>query len=144
MNTQNTQQTQNVAAESSQAKKLRHPSGEQSKRSSSARKDRRAQRWLELEEKLKAERVQDKLRAMPGWSVSARSRRSLERVWELPDNRIAMAFVQLVNELATHHRMTAVVRLAGAQVGVTLRGRSGRGANAGVTDTMLDFAKMLG
>jgi pterin-4a-carbinolamine dehydratase len=142
MDTQNTQETQNVAAEESQTRKLKHPSGEQSKRS--ARKDLRAGRWLELEQRLKAERVQDKLRAMPGWSVSGRSRQNLERVWELPDNRIAMAFVQLINELANYHRMTAVVRVTGGQVGVTLRGKGGRGAHAGITETMLDFAQMLG
>jgi pterin-4a-carbinolamine dehydratase len=144
MDTQNAQQTKNVASEGSRAKKLRHPSGEQSRRSSATRGDVRARRWLEVEERLKAERVQEKLRAMPGWTAAGRGRRHLERVWELPDNRIAMAFVQLVNELSAHHRMTTVVRLVGAQVSVTLRGKGGRGAHSGVTDAMLDFAQMLG
>lgn len=109
------------------SKKLRHPSGEQ-----------RTTRPRRGENRLKAERVQEELRAMPGWRL-APDGRSLHRHWEFPDSRVASAHAAFVNDLSSDHGRAVAINLSGRRVLVVLRG-SRRG---GITEAMLGFAKVL-
>lgn len=105
-------------------KKLRHPSGEQ----------------VRSTNKLKAERVQDRVAAM-GWK-GAGERRSLRRVRQFPDTASAASFalhaVQLV--LGQGHTLSLAVTKPG-QVTLTLHGSR---RSRGVTEETYQLAERLG
>ena len=101
-----------------ESKKLRHP----------------------VPEKLKAERVQEKLRSMPEWKLLAGGP-SMRRVRDFADSRMAGLYAGLVNELAERQSQPLAVRLTGPRVSITLWPRPRRG---GVTEAMLHFAAALG
>jgi pterin-4a-carbinolamine dehydratase len=109
------------------AKKLTRPRGEKSL----ARK---------LETRLKAERVQEKLRAVPGWRLRTGGKVA-DRVREFQDARVAAAWAQFVNLYAERAGVPTDVTVAGARVLVTVRDRVYRGA---LSDAVLDFVKVLG
>ena len=91
------------------------------------------------EERLKAERVQEKLRALPGWQLAVDGR-GVHRVWDFADARVASAHAGFVNELAGAEGRAAEITLTGARVRVLLRNRR-RGT---VPAALLEFAKVLG
>jgi pterin-4a-carbinolamine dehydratase len=122
-------ETPSAAVEES--KKLRHPSGEQGKR-----------RRLSPEEveRLKAERVQEKLAALPAWRLTSDGN-SVRRTWEFRDAYAAATYVGFVHALAGASGQWADITLSGRQVVVTLRGRT---QTQGGLEQALDFAKDLG
>lgn len=127
-----TKQTTETTARTTKptSKKLRHPSGEQL--TLNVRRGRG-------ENRLKAERVQEELRAMTGWRL-APDGRSLHRHWEFPDARVASAHAAFVNDLSSDQGRAVAINLSGRRVLIVLRG-SRRG---GITEAMLGFAKVLG
>ena len=109
------------------AKKLIRPRGEKSFA-------------LRLETRLKAERVQEKLRAVPGWRLLAGGK-AVDRVREFQDPRVAAAWAQFVHLYAERAGLPAEVTVSGARVLVILRDRIHRGA---LSDAVLDSVKDLG
>jgi pterin-4a-carbinolamine dehydratase len=93
-----------------------------------------------LETRLKAERVQEKLRALPGWRLLAGGK-ALDRVREFQDPRVAVAWAQFASLSAERAGLPAEVTVSGHRVLLILRDRIHRGA---LSDAVLDFAKLLG
>jgi pterin-4a-carbinolamine dehydratase len=91
-------------------------------------------------EKLKAERVQEKLRSMPEWKLLP-SGKALSRVRDFADSHTAGLYAGFVNEFAERQRQPLAVKLTGLRVSITLLPRPRR---SGVTERMLHFAVALG
>lgn len=98
---------------------------------------------LTQEEKLKAERVQERLRQeAPAWRL-INSDTGINRAREFPDVRVAMAYVSYVSVLASCQRLPVSVLLTGNRAVVSLQGRR-KGKRRGVTESMVDFAAAIG
>ena len=98
---------------------------------------------LTQEEKLKAERVQERLRQeAPAWRL-INSSTGINRAREFPDVRAAMACVSYVSVLASCQRLPVSVLLTGSRAVISLQGRC-KGKHRGVTDAMVDFAAAIG
>ena len=98
---------------------------------------------LTQEEKLKAERVQERLRQeAPAWRL-INSGTGINRAREFPDVRAAMAYVSYVSMLASCLRLPVSVLLTGARAVISLQGRR-KGKRRGVTESMVDFAAAIG
>jgi pterin-4a-carbinolamine dehydratase len=122
-----TEDLQADAAGSDLTRKLIRPRGEKLSR-------------RQREEKLKAERVQEKLLSMPGWRPSSDGK-GLVKVRVLRDNRTALAYTAYVSTATegAGHRLHII--LSGPRVFMTLQSRARHG---GFTESLLDFAKDLG
>ena len=92
---------------------------------------------------LKPERVQEILQAMPGWTLNA-NRKSLERLLEFPDARVALAYAAFATELAGSNRQPVSVLVSGGWVGLTLLGQARKGKKGGMTMAVIELAKRLG
>lgn len=98
---------------------------------------------LTAEEKLKAERVQERLRQeAPSWRL-INGGSGINRTRELPDVRVAMAYVSYVSVLASCLRLPVSVLLTGTRAVISLQGRR-KGKLRGVTESMVDFAAAIG
>lgn len=98
---------------------------------------------MTAEEKLKAERVQERLRQeAPSWRL-INGGSGINRTRELPDVRVAMAYVSYVSALASCLRLPVSVLLTGARAVITLQGHR-KGRRRGVTESMVDFAAAIG
>lgn len=93
--------------------------------------------------RLKAERVQLRLKEMPGWGL-VHGGRALDRVRELRCVEDAVDFAALALRMASRAKYPAQVHLNGKQVVLTLQGHAQMGARGGITDHLLDFATSLG
>jgi len=94
--------------------------------------------------KLKAERVQEMLRSMPGWKLSEGGT-AIHRLRLFPSARTAAAYASYVAQFAGSRKQAACVLLAGRQVGLTLMGAPRpRGIFGGLTRAVLAFAQKLG
>ena len=122
-----TMQNAVITPNAAPAKKLIRPRGEKSL-------DRK------LEARLKAERVQEKLRAVPGWRLLAGGK-AVDRVREFHDPRVAAAWVQFVHLYAERAGFPAEVTVSGARVMVILRDRIHRGE---LSAAALEAIKILG
>lgn len=94
-----------------------------------------------VQERLKAERVQEALKALPGWGLTARSK-AIDRVYSFTSAALASAFAGYVTEAARLAEMPVDVSIAGSTLVVTLSAPL-RGGGCGVTEGVLDFAKQL-
>jgi pterin-4a-carbinolamine dehydratase len=90
-------------------------------------------------EKLKAERVQEKLRSMPGWRLALEGK-ALSRVREFPDSEVASAFATFAGAFTVRMKQPADVTLSGSRVLVVLHARN----RSGLSNAVLDFARSLG
>lgn len=97
----------------------------------------------EVEARLKAERVQNKLRAMPSWTPVLEGR-AIHRVHAFPQPQVAAWYAGYLTQHAAAARVPATVSLAGRQVSVTLHGPTTRRSKGELTDEVLDFAVQLG
>ena len=98
---------------------------------------------LTQEEKLKAERVQERLRQEASSWRLINSSTGINRTREFPDIRAAMAYVSYVSVLASCLRLPVSVLLTGSRAVISLQGRR-KGKRRGVTDAMVDFAAAIG
>ncbi len=90
---------------------------------------------------LKPERVQEELKAMPGWRGIVNFR-GIQRVRRFPTEVVAFRFVDYVSALAHESgQLCSVVRTL-EHVTVTLTGRH-PGGYFGINRAVLDFAKRL-
>lgn len=120
-----TMQNAVTSQRAAQAKKLIRPRGELARR---------------LETRLKAERVQEKLRAVPGWRLLAGGK-AVDRVREFHDPRVAAAWAQFVHLYAERAGFPAEVTVSGARVLVILRDRITRGE---LSTAALEAIRVLG
>ena len=88
--------------------------------------------------RLKAERIQELLRQLPGWSA-ARNATEISRRYVLSSPRAAVAFVHFVTEMAADHGLRADLDLRSNRVVVTLVSRLARS----LTEAEFDLAKAI-
>jgi pterin-4a-carbinolamine dehydratase len=91
-------------------------------------------------QKLKAERVQEELKAMPGWTLRADGK-AIGCIRQFTHPAGVAEFANLVAVLAVAERQPVVVAISGNRVSVTLPPR--RSAH-GFTTGDLEFARQLG
>ena len=95
-----------------------------------------------VQERLKAERVQEELRSLPAWRLT-HDERSIDRVRELPDGQQAAAYMALVAALAGLRGQPVDLRCMGSRVVmITLTGFP-RGRR-GLTQDAFELARILG
>ena len=93
---------------------------------------------------LKSERVEELLRAMPDWSLSANGK-AIQRTRKFPTARVAGLFAGYVADFASSRRQGAHVMLSGRKVVLMLPGvplRNGR--FGGLTEKVFALAQQLG
>lgn len=94
-----------------------------------------------LEMRLKAERVEERLRPMPGWEKKGGI---IDRARMFPSMEAASLYGIYVLWLAGKAGIPVGVELAEDGVLVTLRARRRKGGQAEFTEGLLDFAELLG
>ena len=94
-----------------------------------------------LVDPLKAERVQETLRAAPAWRLFPGAT-TLQKVKEFPTSMAALLYSSFISSLASSCKVPVLVRFDGLRVTVTLtaNGRQGCGA---LSDEQLGFAVMI-
>lgn len=92
-------------------------------------------------ERLKAERVQEALKASSSWRLY-NGALTLRKVKKFPNPHAAALYSGFVSSLAASFGTPVGVRVAARQVTVTLQGVEGRGGRS-LTDEQLNFALML-
>ena len=95
------------------------------------------------EEPLKSERVEEALKAMPGWELTLEGE-SITHVKELPTPEVASLYTAYVTALAGALGQTVNVSVFSGMVLVTLYARSRGGCMGGLTESVLDFARQIG
>lgn len=90
-----------------------------------------------VQSRLKAERVQEKLRTMPGWKL-LRGGKVIDRVHDFPEEDVASAYAAFVHRYAKAVDQPVTVSVSGGMVIVSLYGARF------LTDSVLDFARRLG
>lgn len=95
--------------------------------------------WELAVQRLKSERVQEELKAMPGWKLLPGGA-ALGRAWDLPDAGVALAYAAFVTRYAEAWRLKASATVHGGQVLVSLRAKQSRDVTRGV----IELAKRLG
>lgn len=93
--------------------------------------------------RLKAERVQEALKRLPGWELAAGGQ-EIVRTRRFKDAVGARAFVGLVCRLSSGQKQPVRIRLAGEQVVVTLKGHPVRGCAGGLGNPVFKLAEMIG
>ena len=96
-----------------------------------------------IQDRLKAERVQLRLKRMPGWSL-VHEGKSLDRARQFRQPEDAVDYATLVLRMASREAFPAQVQVDGKRVFLTLQGHSVSGERGGITDNLLDFAASLG
>jgi pterin-4a-carbinolamine dehydratase len=95
--------------------------------------------WELAVQRLKSERVQEELKAMPGWKLLPGGS-ALGRAWDLPDTGVALAYAAYVTRYAEAWRLRASATVHGGQVLLSLRAKQSRDVTRGV----IELAKRLG
>ena len=98
---------------------------------------------VDPEESLKAERVQEALRAMPEWELTLEGQ-AITRVKELPTPEVASLYTAYVTGFAGSLGLPVAVSVSDGLVLVTLYAPSGCGSVGGLTQSVLDFASQIG
>jgi len=97
----------------------------------------------ELLARLKSERVQEALAAMPEWQQLPDGL-SLQRVRQFPQAAAAKAYVVYALETATAFKLPISLQWADRQLVITLRGFTQKSRQSGITMTMVHLAAALG
>jgi pterin-4a-carbinolamine dehydratase len=93
---------------------------------------------------LKSERVQEMLKAMPGWKMLADGK-AIHCRREFPSAGVASAFASFVAQFASCRKQSVSLALAGRRVTLLLLGTARpRGMYGGLTRAVLAFAQTLG
>jgi len=96
-------------------------------------------------QRLKSERVQDMLTAMPAWEILPPEGEALNRVFTLPTARVAEAFAEYVSAYAEALGHDVYLEISEeAAVDLTLIGPEVRGRQAGLTEEIVTFAQKFG
>jgi pterin-4a-carbinolamine dehydratase len=93
--------------------------------------------------RLKAERVQLRLKQMPGWGLALKGK-AIDRAREFQHEEDAVDYATLALRMASRERYPVRVQIAGKSILVTLHDHPRQGVHGGITDKLLDFAASLG
>ena len=96
----------------------------------------------DAEAKLKSERVEERLRAMPEWRLTLEDK-AITRAKELPTSQVATLYSAYVTGLAAASNLPVCVNVAGGRVLVTLFARRNRGRFTNLTEAVLDLAERI-
>lgn len=96
----------------------------------------------EVTARLKAERVQLKLQALPSWKPVLEGK-AIQRVHAFPEAQVAAWYAGYLSHYAAAMKVPATVSLAGRQVSVTLHGPMTRINKGELNDAVVDFALQL-
>ena len=96
-----------------------------------------------LQTRLKSERVQELLKAMPGWRLQAGGK-AVNRVKGFPTSEVARKYSSFVASFAGAMELPVILNVAGGQVVVTLHAPRGHGRIGLLTEAVVDFARRLG
>lgn len=94
------------------------------------------------EERLKAERVQELMKALPDWELSWKMQ-AINRKREFSSPQEAASFVSSVAGLAAGEDQMVNLFLAGAGVMITLVGRPVHGGQRALSEAVLGFAHQI-
>jgi len=97
---------------------------------------------LQAAERLKAERVQLRLKRMPGWKMPAEGK-AIDRVRRFDDPLVAAAYLAFASLLARAVGQPLQVSLTDGNIILALTGRT-KGTDKGLTEEVLDLAEQLG
>jgi pterin-4a-carbinolamine dehydratase len=92
---------------------------------------------------LKAERVQELLRALPGWELAS-SGRAIDRVRVFSDPAVAEAYALYVARLARSKRQAVAIDHASSQVIVTIYGQMHEVCISELSESAFDLAADIG
>jgi pterin-4a-carbinolamine dehydratase len=96
----------------------------------------------QAQERLKAERVQLRLKRMQGWKMLAQGK-AIDRVRQFPDPLVASSYLAFASLLARQVNQPLRVSVVGSTIVLALTGRS-KGPDRGITEGVLDLAEQLG
>ena len=96
----------------------------------------------QAQERLKAERVQLRLRRMQGWRMLGEGK-AIDRVRQFPDPLVAASYLSFASLLARQVNQPLRISMAGSTIVLALTGRS-KGPDRGLTEGVLDLAEQLG
>jgi pterin-4a-carbinolamine dehydratase len=96
----------------------------------------------QAQERLKAERVQLRLKRMQGWKMLAAGK-AIDRVRQFPDPLVASSYLAFASLLARQVNQPLRVSVVGSTIVLALTGRS-KGPDRGITEGVLDLAEQLG
>lgn len=97
-----------------------------------------------VEQRLKAERVEERLKRLPGWKLAAGGR-AIDRVRQFRDAASASAYAGFAAELVAGDRQRLRIELFSKQVVLTLQGAPRtKGDRGGITESVLNLAADLG
>jgi hypothetical protein len=97
----------------------------------------------EVRMRLKSERVQIALAAIPDWTQDPDGN-SLQRVRQFAQATVAKAYVGYVLEVATAFKLPVSLQWADRQLVITLRGFSQKSRQNGITLALVNLATALG
>ena len=97
----------------------------------------------QVQDRLKAERVQEALTALPGWGL-APGGRAIDRVRTFASPGAAACYASFALKLAGCHQQPVALSLSAGQVVLTLSGPPRQGAQGGLTAAVFDLAASLG
>ncbi len=93
-------------------------------------------------ERLKAERVQSRLKRMQGWKMQKQGQ-AIDRVREFEDPLVAASYLAFASQLARQAGQPFQVSAVGGVMIIALTGRT-KGTDKGITHEVLDLAEQLG
>jgi pterin-4a-carbinolamine dehydratase len=96
-----------------------------------------------VQDRLKAERVQLRLKQMPGWGLALKGP-AIDRVREFQHEEDAVDYATLALRMASRERYPVRVQIAGKSILLTLHDHPRQGVRGGITDKLMDFASSLG
>ena len=96
-----------------------------------------------VDARLKAERVQLRLKEMPGWRL-LKGGRGIDRVKELGSAEAAADYAGFVLRQAARDQQMTRVELQGSRVLLAVFAKGRSGGRSGLTAKQLDFASALG
>jgi pterin-4a-carbinolamine dehydratase len=96
----------------------------------------------QAQERLKAERVQLRLKRMQGWKLLGEGK-AIDRVRQFSDPLVASSYLAFASLLARQEKQPLRVSMAGSTIVLALTGRS-KGPDRGITEGVLDLAEQLG
>lgn len=97
----------------------------------------------DLEARLKAERVQEMLRAMPQWQLTLGDK-AITRAKTFPSAEVALLYGTFVTGFAKALKLPVNLSFCGARVLVTLHAPRQTGQLTGLTEHVVQFAQKLG
>ena len=95
------------------------------------------------EERLKSERVEEALRAMPDWEMTLAGQ-AITRAMELPTPEVASMYTAYVTGFAGALGLPVAVSVSDGLVLVTLYAPGNADCMGGLTEHVLDFARQIG